>query len=129
GGRELNRLSGKDAPVYSVAFSPDGASVAAAGLDKTVHLWDVGSAAVKLTLTGHPDHIYHVAFNPSGTRLLSVGYGGNLMIWDLAAGKPSWTHKLPMVAYFAVYSPDGARIVVGGADGNAYLVELPEAAR
>jgi WD40 repeat protein len=50
-------------------------------------------------------------------------------VWDLASGKPLFTHKMPGVAYYASYAPDGTRIVVGSADGSAYLIDIPDTAR
>jgi WD40 repeat protein len=128
-GQELKRFAGSDAPLYTAAFSPNGALAAAAGLAKTVYVWDVGSGQLKLSLTGHTDHVYRVVFNPAGTRLLSAGYTGNVFVWDVASGKSLFTTKLPSAANFAVYSPDGARVLVSCADGNGYLIDLPPEAK
>jgi WD40 repeat protein len=41
--------------VASVAFSPDGKTLATASADKSVKVWDVSTGQVKATLTGHTD--------------------------------------------------------------------------
>ena len=58
-------------PVSSVAFSPDGQTLASGSLDNTVRLWDVKTGAQRHTLTAHWDNITSVAFSPDGQTLVS----------------------------------------------------------
>ena len=43
-GKELATLEGHTDMVWSVAFSPDSKTLAAAGFDKTIKRWDVPTA-------------------------------------------------------------------------------------
>ena len=39
----IRTLTGHEGPVHSIAFSPDGKTIAIAGNDKTIKLWDVSA--------------------------------------------------------------------------------------
>src|SRR4051794_20949631 len=57
-------LSGHTDRVFSVAWSPDGKTIATASGDKTVQLWDPVSGQSIRTMTGHTDMVNSVAWSP-----------------------------------------------------------------
>ena len=69
--------------VNSVAFSPDGKTLASDGGDGTVILWEVSTGKRLRTLTGHIGGIA-VAFSPDGKTLASGSWDGTVLLWDLA---------------------------------------------
>jgi WD40 repeat protein len=57
--------------VNSVAFSPDGLTLASGSMDNTIKLWDVATGELKTTIEGHTDSVNSVAFSPNGLTLAS----------------------------------------------------------
>ena len=68
--------------VTSVAFSPDGNTIASASVDKTVKLWNLQGQEIK-TLTGHGDFGQSVAFSPDGNTIASASRDKTVKLWNL----------------------------------------------
>jgi WD40 repeat protein len=78
-------LTGPGGYVYSVAFSPDGHTLAAGVTDGTVWLWHVSQPArprLLATLTGPAAQVFSVAFSPGGTTLAAGSLDGTVRLWD-----------------------------------------------
>ncbi|WP_256726459.1 nSTAND1 domain-containing NTPase [Streptomyces acidiscabies] len=112
----------------SIAFSPDGRTLAAAS-------GDTGTVQIRDPRTGRLQHTFDAgdqavspAFSPDG-RTLATGEPGAVHLWDLATGRPRRT--LPTRSYATPeFSPDGRTLaVVVGNSVELWDVDLPDPAR
>ena len=71
----------------SVAFSPDGSTLASRSDDKTIRLWDLSSGKGIRTLR-HQDLVSSVAFSPDGTTLVSRSYDKTIKLWIVDNSPP-----------------------------------------
>ena len=90
--RCVHTLVGHLNAVTSVAFSPDGQTLASGSEDKTIEMWKLDAGKRWYTLTGHSDWVTCVAFNPDGATLASSSRDKTIHIWDLNKGK--WWYAL-----------------------------------
>ncbi len=81
--KETGVLRGHTDIIYSVAFAPDGATLASGGRDNTVMLWDVEKGLPLQTLTGQTGAVFAVKFSPDG-KLLATGSGDtSIRLWKI----------------------------------------------
>lgn len=74
-----------DTEIYSLAFSRDGGTIAAAGRNQIITLWDIHSGGILGTpFAGHNSWIISLAFNSDSTALISGDRGGTVSFWDLS---------------------------------------------
>ena len=83
----LTSLEGHTGDVYSVAWSPNGKTLASGSGDRTVKLWDVATGKLLASLRGHTGAVYTVAWSPDGKTLASGSDDRTVKLWDAAVGK------------------------------------------
>ncbi|MFJ3310891.1 trypsin-like peptidase domain-containing protein [Streptomyces sp. NPDC086549] len=117
-----HRLTGHTGPVRSVAFSPDGHTLASGSYDGTVGLWDPATGRARATLTGDTGIAWSVAFSPDGHTLASGGDDGTVRLWDPATGRARATLTGHTgTAWSVAFSPDGHTLATGSDDGTVRL--------
>lgn len=118
-GSFVKEFGGHRDALYVAKLSPDGKTLATAGYDRKIILWDVATAEQRLTISVHNDAIYDAAFSPDGQTLATASGDETIKLWRVADGERLDTLSQPEAEQYTVaFSPDGKSIVGGGVDNR-----------
>lgn len=127
--------------VNSIAYSPDGRTLASLSQFEAVYLWDVSNPAAPRRFSAlRIDVVESVSFSPStlaispdGRTLVVGSYFGNLAFFDIE--DPTQPRMLSDVdsgqkeVRSVAFSPDGQALATGGANRTAELWDVVDPAR
>ena len=94
--------------LWSVAFSPDGRTIAGGNNTKTLYVWDADTGDKKHVINEHKANVIDVAFSPNSKTIVSVGQDRTVRLWDTETGEQKKVINIPENSVFNVaFSPDG----------------------
>jgi WD40 repeat protein len=125
--RALQVLHAASTQTHALAFSPDGAHLAAAVADQTIRVYQWEDGRGVKALQGHTGLVRSIAIAPDGRAIYSAGFDGTLRAWRFPYGPDSKVLARSEGEYFAVaISPDGSALIAAGADKVLEVYQLPE---
>lgn len=135
---ERVQLNSQRDAVRAIAFAPNEELMAAAGglaltrensLERDTYaavLWSVSNVTQTVVLRGHTGEINALDFSPDSLLVVSASEDGTARVWDVATGEQiaQYTHHADssVAAVAAAFSPDGAWLALGFADGALQMI-------
>jgi WD40 repeat protein len=104
--------------VWSVAFSPDGATVVTASSDGTARIWDARTGELLHILRGHFGVVTDASFSPDGQWIVTAG-PSTAALWTAATGERLFYlrgHAGRLTS--ASFDPTGTILLTSGLDGT-----------
>jgi len=115
--KPLSRLTGHQATINDVKFSPDARYLASASFDKSVKLWCGKTGKFICAFRGHVRPVYTLAWSLDSRMIVSGSSDSTLKLFEVSTRK--LLKDLPGHAdevYGVDWSPDGQKVASGGKD-------------
>jgi serine/threonine protein kinase/WD40 repeat protein len=129
-GAPARRFTGIGRGVTGLAVLPDGKRFVAAGLDGSIHVWEMTGQEVPVIMAGRADRdtqVCSLALTPDGKRAVVGTSDRKLRLYDLETGRQvSWADVGSMACYRVAVSPDGKWALTGGGgrmDGDKWQAD------
>ena len=125
GDLQLVVQTGHSQSVTSVAFSPDGRTLASGSSDNTIKLWEVATGRELRTFSGHLRFVTAVVFTDDGRTLASASWDKTVKLWDVTTGR-----ELRTLAGHSSYidslafTADGRKLASGSDDKTIKLWDV-----
>lgn len=123
--------------IYGISWSPINDLIAVADSSGEVHLWDLDTETLVLSLSSHTDLVRDVEWSADGTLVATASLDWTARIWDVSTGTLMSTMtvvtsiNLPSSETFesalaVSWSANNNRLAIGAADGSIRVWDRDE---
>ena len=124
-GKVLQSFAGHRDLLYDAELSPDETTLATAGYDRSIKLWNAADGTLLRSIDVHNGAVYDLAWHPSGKLLGSASADETIKLWRASDGVRLDTLSQPQGEMTGVaFTPDGSRVIGVGRDKRIHLWKL-----
>lgn len=121
-GHVVREFGGHADVLYDAEISPDGKTLATAGYDRVIKLWNLADGALLRAMDVHKGAVFDVAWHPDGKVLASASADETVKLWRVSDGVRLDTLNQPQGEMAAVlFTKDGEHIIAAGKDKRIHL--------
>jgi WD40 repeat protein len=111
--------------ITSVAFSPDGLTLASSDTNGEIQIWDAVNGQQLFICQGHNSWVWNVAFAPNAPILASCGQDHTIKLWNTHNGECFRTlHGHNNIVTAIAFSPDGQLLASSSTDRTVKIWNL-----
>jgi WD40 repeat protein len=124
-GKSLVSFGGHRDLLYDAELSPDEATLATAGYDRSVKLWNVADGSLQRSIDVHNAAVFDLAWHPTGKVLASASADETVKLWRAADGLRLDTLGQPQGEVASVaFTADGRHVIAAGRDKRIHMWRL-----
>lgn len=106
-----------------LAYAPNGQTALSGGNDHLIRVWNLQTCQ-ELGMLDAQDSVVAVAYSADGQRFVAATLNGHLLEWNALTGHVLRRARIPQIIRMAVFSHDGAKVLVGLAGTTPELWDL-----
>jgi ribosome assembly protein 4 len=115
--KPIARMTGHQALVTQVIFSPDARWIASCSFDKSVKLWNASTGAFVASFRGHVGPVYQISFSADSRFLVSASKDATVKIWSVREKQLHSELAGHRDEVYAIdWAPTGQYVASGGKD-------------